>query len=56
MTGGGFTGEVPLDEVQEAFSKMELENMKILWLSCLSHLGTRTLSLTWQTTRAGAYP
>ena len=29
MTGGGFTGEVPLDKVQEAFSKMELENMKI---------------------------
>ena len=39
MTGGGFTGEVPLDTVQEAFSKMELENMKILWLSYLSHLG-----------------
>ena len=35
MTGGGFTGEVPLDKVQEAFSKMELENMKILWLSYL---------------------
>jgi len=56
MTGGGFTGEVPLDKVQETFSNMELENMKILWLSYLSRLGTRTLSLTWQTTRAGAYP
>ena len=29
---------------------------KILWLSHLPHPGTRALSLTWQTTRAGAYP
>src|ERR1039457_4414762 len=29
---------------------------KILWLSHLPHPGTRALSLTWQTTRARAYP
>lgn len=29
---------------------------KILWFSHLPHPGTRALSLTWQTTPAGAYP
>ena len=25
-----YTGEIPLDKVQEAFSKMELENMEVI--------------------------
>ena len=25
-----YTGEIPLDRVQEAFSKMELENMEVI--------------------------
>src|ERR1035437_2073310 len=29
---------------------------KIVWLSHLPHPGTRALSLTWQTSRAEAYP
>src|SRR5271169_58251 len=41
---------------RRAEQQSQSHHEKILWLSHLPHSGTRALSLTWQTTRARAYP
>src|SRR5208283_2862475 len=41
---------------RRAEQQSQSHHEKILWLSHLPHPGTRALSLTWQTTRARAYP